>query len=161
MKTIKKKENIREQILLKIKHYENSRGITLFDKSDNLAEKNLNLENNELEVVLIKFNKKEKILLTTKNIYYFDKNNFRKIAGENIDRFDYLEFINGEKIMEEKSRIKIFFLRMKMRFRIGTYRIVEKNDSFIELKIWKTNYADCLNNGIKRLKFIGTKYEAI
>ncbi|WP_074407784.1 MULTISPECIES: hypothetical protein [Aquimarina] len=161
MKIRKKKEDIRKQILLKIKYYRHSRGIRFFDNSNNLLEEKLKLESNELEVVLIKFSRKEKILLTTKNIYYLDKNNVQKIIGENIDRFDYMEFINGEKIIEEKSRLKIFFLRLKMNFRIGTYRIIEKNNSFVELKIWKTNSADCLNGGIKKLKFVGTKYEAI
>ncbi|WP_231517328.1 hypothetical protein [Tenacibaculum sp. 47A_GOM-205m] len=146
---------------MKIKYYRNSKGITFFDNSNNLITEDFNLENNELEVALIKFNRRRKILLTTKNIYYLNKNNIQKIVGENIDRFDYMEFINGEKIMEEKSRLKIFFLRFKMNFRIGTYRIVEKNDSFIELKIWKTNFADCLNGGIKKLKFVGAKYEGI
>lgn len=131
------------------------------DDSNNILKEKVDFENNELEVAIIKFNSKRKILLTTKNIYYLDKNNIRKIVGENIDRFDYMEFINGEKVIEEDSRFKIFLLRLKMRFRIGTYRIVENNDSFLELKIWKTNSADCLNDGIKKLKFIGTKYEAI
>jgi len=161
LKIRKNKEDIRKQILLKIKYYRNSRGITFFDNSNNLLKEKLNLESNELEVALIKFSRRRKILLTTKNIYYLDKNNIQKIVGENIDRFDYMEFINGEKIMEEKSRLKIFFLRFKINFRIGTYRIVEKNDSFVELKIWKTNFADCLNGGIKKLKFAGTKYEGI
>ena len=161
MKIRKKKEDIRKQILLKIKYYRNSKGITFFDNSDSLLKEELNLESNELEVVLIKFRRKQKILLTTKNIYYLDKNNVKKVVGENIDRFDYMEFVNGEKIIEEKSRLRIFFLRFKMNFRIGTYRIVEKNDSFVELKIWKTNFADCLNGGIKKLKFVGTKYEGV
>ena len=161
LKIIKKKEHIRKQILLKIKYYRNSGGITFFDNSKNLLEEKLKLESNELEVVLINLSKKRRVLLTTKNVYYFNKKNVQKIVGENIDRFDYMEFVNGEKIMEEKSRIKIFWLRFKMNFRIGTYRIVERNDSFVELKIWKTNFADCLNGGIKKLKFVGTKYEGI
>ena len=99
--------------------------------------------------------------MTTKNLYYLDKKNVKKIIGENIDRFDYMEFVNGEKIIEGNSRFKIAFLRLKMNFRVGTYRIVEKDDSFVELKIWKTNFADCLNGCIKKLKFVGTKYEGI
>ncbi|WP_196889878.1 hypothetical protein [Aureivirga sp. CE67] len=161
MKIRKNKEYIRKQILLKIKYYRNSRGITFFDDSNNILKEKYNLESNELEVALIKFNRRRKILLTTKNIYYLDKNNIQKIVGENIDRFDFMEFINGEKIIEEKSRLKNFFLRFKIHFRIGTYRIVEKNNSFIELKIWKTNLADCLDEGIKNLKFVATKYEGI
>ena len=161
MKIRKSKEDIRKQIQLKIKYYRKSRGITFFDNSNNLLKENLSLESNELEVALIKFSRRRKILLTTKNIYYLDKKNTRKIIGENIDRFDYIEFINGEKIMEENSRLKIFFLRFKMNFRIGTYRIVEKNESFVELKIWRTNFADCLNGAVKKLKFIGAKYEGI
>ncbi|WP_299158340.1 hypothetical protein [uncultured Tenacibaculum sp.] len=161
MKVRKKQEDLRKQILLKIKYYRHSKGITFFDNSYNILKEKVSLENNELEVALIKFSRKSKVLLTTKNIYYLDKNNIRKIIGENIDRFDYMEFINGEKIIEEKSRLKIFFLRFKMNFRIGTYRIVEKNNSFVELKIWKTNFADCLNGGIKKLKFVRTKYEGI
>ncbi|CAM1355444.1 hypothetical protein [Tenacibaculum halocynthiae] len=161
MKIKKKKEHIRKQILLKIKYYRNSRGITFFENSNKSLEEKLKFESNELEVVLIKLNRQKRILLTTKNIYYFNKKSVQKIVGKNIKRFDYMEFVNGEKIIEEKSRIKIFWLRFKMNFRVGTYRIVERNNSFIELKIWRTNFADCLNDGIKKLKFVVTKYEEV
>ena len=161
MKFRKKKEDIQKQILLNIKYYRHTKGITLFDKSKNLLYEKVNLESDELAVVLIKFSRKRRVLLTTKNIYYLNKNNVQKIIGENIERFDYMEHINGEKIIKEKSILEIFFLKKKMFFRVGTYRIVEKNDSYVDIKIWKTNYADCLNDAIKKLKFVGTKYEAI
>ncbi|CAL2101688.1 conserved protein of unknown function [Tenacibaculum sp. 190130A14a] len=161
MKIKKKKEHLRKQILLKLKYYRNSRGITFFENSNKLNNEKINLESNELEVALINFSRQKKVLLTTKNIYYFNKNSVRKIVGDNIKGFDYMEFVNGEKIIEENSRIKTFWLRFKMNFRIGTYRITERNNSFIELKIWKTTLADCLNGGIKKLKFVVTKYEGI
>ena len=161
MKTKKKKENIRKQILLKIKYYRNSRGILFFENSNRLMDEKLKLESNELEVALLNLSRQKRILLTTKNIYYFNKKSIQKIVGENIESFEYMEFVNGEKIIKEKSRVKIFWLRFKMNFRIGTYRIVERNKSFIELKIWKINFADCLNDGIKKLKFVVEKYEGI
>ncbi|CAA0219944.1 hypothetical protein [Tenacibaculum maritimum] len=161
LKIKKKKEHIRKQILLKIKYYRNSRGITFFENLNELNNEKVKLESNELEVVVINLSRQKRVLLTTKNIYYLNKNSVQKIVGDNIERFDYMEFVNGEKIIEEKSRLKTFWLRFKINFRIGTYRIIERNNSFIELKIWKTNLADCLNDGIKKLKFVVTKYEGI
>ena len=160
MKLKKRKEYIRNQIQLKIEHFRTKKGIDFLNDCENNFN-NVILDKNELNVLLIKLNWKRKVLLTTKNLFIIDNKNTTKIIGENIDRFDYMEFINGEKIIEGKSKLKIIFLRFKMNFRIGTYRIVEKNNTFIELKICRTKFADCLNGGIKKLKFVGNKYEGI
>ncbi|WP_025665354.1 hypothetical protein [Aquimarina megaterium] len=157
----KKKEDIRNQILKKVKYYRNSRGIIFFDNPNNQFKENIVLDNNELEVLLIKLKRSRKIIVTTKHIYSIDKNLTTKILAQDIDRFDYMEFINGEKIIEGGSKIKIMLLRFKMNFRIGNYRIVQRNGSFTELIIWRTRFADCLNGCIKKLKFVGNKYDAI
>ena len=156
----KRKENIKKQILKKLEYYRKERGITFFDDPNHFKE-NILLDDNELEVLSIKLNRSKKILITTKYIYYINKNILTKILGKDIDRFDYMEFINGEEIIESKSKIKIKLLRFKMYFRIGSYRIVKKDGSFTELTIWKTQFADCLNECVKKLKFVGNKYEAI
>ncbi|WP_394751351.1 hypothetical protein [Spongiimicrobium salis] len=157
----KKKEDIRNQILKKVKYYRHSRGIVFFDNSNNKSNENIALDSNEIEVLLIRLNRSRRILVTTKFIYFIDKKITTKILGQNIDRLDYMEFVNAEKIIEGKSKIKIRLLRFKMSFRVGNYRIVEKNGSFIELTIWRTRFADCLNDCVKKLKFVGNKYEAI
>ena len=156
----KRKENIKKQILKKLEYYRKERGITFFDDPNHFKE-NILLDDNELEVLSIKLNRSKKILITTKYIYFINKNILTKILGKDIDRFDYMEFINGEEIIESKSKIKIMLFRFKMYFRIGSYRIVKKDGSFIELTIWKTQFADCLNECVKKLKFVGNKYEAI
>ncbi len=158
---IKKKEDIRNQILKKVHYYRNSRGIIFFDNPNNQLKEDLLLDDNEIEVLLIKLNWSSKILLTTKHLYFIDKKLTTKILAKDIDKFDYLEFINGEKIIEGKSKIKIILLRFKINFRVGNYRIVQKTGSFTELTIWKTRFADCLNDCIKKLKFVGNKYDAI
>ena len=84
-------------------------------------------------------------MLTTKCIYSIDKNSTIKVLRKDIDRLDYMEFINREKTIEEKSRTKIILLRFKINFRIESYRTVKNNDSFIELNIKTTRFADCLN----------------
>lgn len=157
----KTKEALRSQILKKLKYYRNSKGITLFDNPNNKLKENIVLDSNELEVLLIKMNRSTRIVVTTKYIYIICKKTNTKILGQEIDRLDYMEFINGEKIIEGKSRIQTIILRFKMNFRIGKYRIVKKNDSSIELVIYRTRFADCLNECVKKLKFIGNKYEAI
>ena len=157
----KNKEDIRCQILKKVHYFRNSRGIVFFDNPNNQFKEDLLLDSNEIEVLLIKLNRSVRILLTTKHLYFIDKKSTTKILGKDIERFDYMEFINGEKIIEGKSKIKIILLRFKMNFRIGNYRIVQKTGSFTELTIWKTRFADCLNDCIKKLKFVGNKYDAI
>lgn len=157
----KTKEALRSQILKKLKYYRNSKGITLFDNPNNKLKENIVLDSNELEVLLIKMNRSTRIVVTTKYIYIICKKTNTKILGQEIDRLDYMEFINGEKIIEGKSRIRTIILRFKMNFRIGKYRIVKKNGSFIELAIYKTRFADCLNECVKKLKFVGNKYQAI
>ncbi|MCE7995694.1 MAG: hypothetical protein HEP71_27190 [Roseivirga sp.] len=157
----KKKENIRHQILKRVKDYRGSKGITFFDDSNNQLNEDVVLDSNELEVLLIRLNRSRKILLTTKFIYVIDKKITTKILGQDIDRFDYMEFINGDKIIEGKSRFKIRLLRLRLNFRVGNYRIVEKNGSYTELTIWKTRFADCLNDYVNKLKFVGNKYEGV
>ncbi|WP_299124832.1 hypothetical protein [uncultured Tenacibaculum sp.] len=157
----KRKENIKKQILKKLEYYRKERGITFFDNPNHHFKENILLDDNELEVLSIKLNRSREILITTKYVYYINKNILTKILGKDIDRFDYMEFINGEEIIESKSKIKIMLFRFKIYFRIGNYRIVKKDGSFIELTIWKTQFADCLNECVKKLKFVGNKYEAI
>lgn len=161
MKIKRRKEDIRNQILKKIEYYRNNKGIQFFDDANNQYKGSIKLDDNEIEVLLIRLNRLKKVLLTTKCLYIVDKNSTTKISGKDIDRFDYMEFINGEKIIEVKSKIKIMLLRFKMNFRIGNYRIVKNNGSFIELVIKRTRFADCLNDCIKKLKFVGNKYEGI
>ncbi|MFT6500887.1 MAG: hypothetical protein ACJASQ_000997 [Crocinitomicaceae bacterium] len=132
-----------------------------FDDANNHFKGNIVLDSDEIEVLLIKLNKSRKILVTTKFIYFFDKKVTTRIFGQDIDRFDYLELINYEKTIEGKSKITRTLLRFKIHFRVGNYRIVGNNSSSIELSIWKTRFADCLNDCVKALKFVGNKYDAI
>ncbi|CAL2095934.1 conserved protein of unknown function [Tenacibaculum sp. 190524A02b] len=157
----KKKEAIRNQILKKVKYYRNSRGIVFLDNPNKQLKEDIVIENNELEVLLIKLKRSRRILVTTKHIYFIDKKEITKILGKNIERFDYMELINGEKIIEGKSKIKKRLLRFKMNFRIGNYRVIQRDGSFTEVTIWKTQLADCLDDCIKALKFVVNKYEAI
>ncbi len=157
----KKKEDLRYQILKKVNYYRTSRGITFFDDSNNKFKGDILLDRNEIEVLLIRLNRSKKILLTTKFIYLIDKKITVKILGQDIDRFDYMEVINAEKMIEGKSRIKRMLFRYKIIFRVGNYRIVNNNGSFSELTIWKTRFADCLNDCVKKLKFVGNNYEVI
>ncbi|CAL2078194.1 hypothetical protein [Tenacibaculum sp. 190524A02b] len=157
----KKKEAIRNQILKKVKYYRNSRGIVFLDNPNKQLKEDIVIENNELEVLLIKLKRSRRILVTTKHIYFIDKKEITKILGKNIERFDYMELINGEKIIEGKSKIRKVILRFKMNFRIGSYRIIQRDGSFTEVTIWKTQFVDCLGDCIKALKFVGNKYEAI
>lgn len=161
MKIKRKKEDIRTLILKKVKYYRKSSRILFYDNPKTHYKEKVKLDENELEILLIKLSLSKKILLTTKCLYIIDKNSNTKIHGEDIDRLDYMEYINGESIVKNKSRIKIFFFRLKMNFRIGKYRIVKKDGGFIELKIRRTSFADCLNGSVKKLKFVGSKYIAI
>ena len=157
----KKKEDIRNQILKKVKDYRNKKGIIFYDDTKKQLRHNIALDDNELEILLIKLKRSKHILLTTKSIYFLDKESIKKIDGQEINRFDYMEFVNGEKIIEGSSSLKIFLLRFKMRYRIGHYRIIKNDGRYIEVSIWKTRFADCLNASIKKLKFVANKYEAI
>lgn len=159
MKYRKSKESIRNQILKKLWFVRNKRGIIFFDTPDNIYQEDIKLDPNDIEVLLMEINRSKKILVTTKYIFIIDKQSTFRIKGDEIDRLDYMEFVNGQKTIEEKSRLKIMHLRFKMNRRIGHYRIVKKDGSFEEIKIKRTKFADCLNDSVKKLKFVANKYE--
>ncbi|MGH1383198.1 hypothetical protein [Kordia sp.] len=83
----------------------------------------------------------------------------QKIDGRDIDRFDYMVFINAEKTLPNASKLRQFYIRQKISFRVGNYRIVKKNRSYIEVNFKRTRFPDCLNGCIKKLKFAARKYE--
>lgn len=152
----KKKEDLRNQILTKVKSYRNKRGIHFFNKPVSKSRnKSHTIDDNDIEVLLIRLNKSKKILVTTKYLFLINKSTTIKIEGKEIDRFDYMEFIN----LQKASEIKQIYLKFKIGYRIGDYRIVKKDGSYIEINFRKTKLADCLNDCIKKLKFIANKYE--
>ncbi len=161
MKIKKKKEDIKKQILQKVRHYRKSKGILFFDTSTYKNNENIIFDNNELEILLIRLNRFKKILVTTNCLYIIDKKSIVKILGNAIERIDYMQYENLEKTVEEKSKLRIKLDMLKINFRIGDFRIVKKDGSFIALKIKRTRFYDCLNDSIKKLKFVTNTYDII
>ncbi len=160
MKNQKSKEKIRDQILTRLRLYNNKRGIVFFDNPKNTLDENISLENNEIEVLLIKLSKRKKVLVTTKHVFIINQSTIIKILGKEIDRFDYMLFENLEETIKNSSKLQLKLIQLKLHFRIGDYRIISKNGSFNQIRITKTKFADCLNEAIKKLIFVTNKYDS-
>ncbi|TCI90592.1 hypothetical protein [Tenacibaculum sp. M341] len=160
MKNQKSKKKIRDQILTHLKLYNNKRGILFFDNPKNTLDENISLENNEIEVLLIKLSKRKKVLITTKHVFIINQSTIIKIQGKEIYRFDYMLFENLEETIKNSSKLQLKLIQLKLYFRIGDYRIINKDGSFNQIKITKTKFADCLSEAIKKLVFVTNKYDS-
>ncbi len=157
----KSKEDIRDQILTKARYYRNYRRIHFFDNTIPTPKyESYVVDGNEMVVLLIRFSRSKKILVTTKYIIIISKRATIKIHGDEIDRYDYMEHINYGETYETASYLKLKYFRFKIMFRIGKYRIVKKDGSHVDLFFKRAKYPDCLNECIKKLKFVTHKYES-
>lgn len=158
----KKKEAIRNQIQVKAKHYRKYRDISFFEGTEpNSKYTALITDERELPALLIRYSFRKKILVTTQHLFFIKGKSSVKIHGRELDRYDYMEHINYGAIYKTATKFRRMLYRPKIIFRIGKYRIVKKDGTHVNLFFTRTRHPDCLNECIKRLKFVTDKYEVI
>lgn len=155
----KEKEAIRTQIHKKVRYYVKSKGITFFYNETPVNNKLYTIDDNDIEVLLIKLNRTKKVLITTKCLFIIYKNKSHRIDGDTIESFDYLEMSMSYDEFMALPKLQKAYIRYKVNFRIGKYRIIKKDGSYIDLNSRRTRFSDCLNDSIKKLKFVVNKYE--
>lgn len=157
----KKKEDIRTQILKKVKYYRKNRGILFFDESTPLIGKeSYTIDSNDIEVLMIKLNRSKKILITTKCLYIIDRSDVTRVDGLEIEGYDYMPFDNYEFFID-KSLFRRLYNKYQLKRHIGDLRIKKRDGSFIDVYLSRRNLFYCLSASITMLQFVTKKYEGI
>jgi len=149
------KEKIRTQIVKSLKAYRDQDGFEFFDKSNsNSGLHNSNLDNTGLEVLLMRINHSDWILITTENLFINLNDSITKIKGVEIDKVEFLNRQNKVKLAEFKEVGK-----MKKCLNSGDFRITKKDKIDFVVNLPHHEFGYCLIKAIRKLKFVLNKYQ--
>ncbi|MBS3993009.1 MAG: hypothetical protein KGZ87_04755 [Bacteroidetes bacterium] len=156
----KDKFKIRNQLIKAVEAYKGIDGFTFFDTVDWLHRpKELKLDQNDTEVLLMNLSKTAWILLTTKCFYIGQDDTIIRINSSDIED---LEFENQKRSFDRQEAYKYSRLESYTQWSFsGILNIETKNKRTIKVNLPNHNFGVCLVNALRRLRFVTEKYEGI
>ena len=154
----KEKEKIQFQIIKSLEVYKEKAGFIFFDSPKSIPHSGIaQLDHNDLEVLQMKFDDKNWILITTKCLFISRDSAIERIEGLEIEKFEFVNLRNG-RTKEKKSEFKNLSDYKKWLYS-GDFEITtaDKNISIVNLP--NHDFGFCLFNGIKKLRFVSKKYD--
>ena len=156
----KTKEKIRYQIILSLEAYRGKKGILFYDSDNvNFDSSFLNLDDNDIEVLLMELKRSRKILVTTKCLYYIEKQAYVRVNGNEIEGYGFLNQLDELKFRRAK-RFKTP-AGLKSWLYSGDFRIIKKEGTDLTINIPHHDLGFCIVNAIKKLQFVTKKYTGI
>lgn len=116
------------------------------------------IDNNELEVVLITLDNTTQILLSTQCLFINQNNTNVKIHGNDIESYTFSNVLGMSE--DQASNFKSIE-EYKVWLCSGDFRIIKKDDSYINVHLPDSDFGFFLIQAIKKLKFVTKKYTAI
>jgi hypothetical protein len=154
----KEKEKIKTQIIKSLEVYKGGTGFDFFDSSNSTSKPKIaKLDENDLEVLLMKFDERNWILLTTKCIFISRDTIIERIEGLEIENFDFVNLKNGR--TKEKASEFEKPGDYKRWLYSGDFEIIKTDKRASIVNLPNHVFGSCLLNGIKKLKFVSNKYE--
>ncbi|MEM6298227.1 MAG: hypothetical protein AAF740_06005 [Bacteroidota bacterium] len=150
----KEKEKIRDQIIKSLEVYKGKDGFTFAPFS---SPTNVKLCDNDTEVLLMKLNEDNWLLLTTKYLFVKQDGTIYNIDGDKITSFKFLNLKhrrNKEKMAEFDSRGEF-----KSWLYSGDFEITVESGVSVIVNLPYHNFGFCLFNAMKKLRFVTSRYE--
>lgn len=156
----KEKDKIRIQIAKSLDVYKGMEGFDFFDSSASSSTNELaDLDDNDLQVLFMKLNNSNSILLTIKCLFIKQEESITRIDGGEIENVEFLN--NTNKRSKAKASDFENLRHYKTWLYSGDFRISLKDKTEIVVFLPNHDFGFCLLKAIEKLKFITRKYEGI